>query len=479
MTLPTKNDVYALYRQDFPSFVRKAFAILQSGRELQDNWSIDAICWTLTEVMTGKVRRQTIEVPPRSLKSFITSIAFPAFVLGHHPDKRIMCVSHSSGLATELSRLFRDLVTSEDYRAIFPNVEIVKDTETDAVTAKGGMRKGVSALANITGMGADLLVLDDPIDGSDALNEEACSKRNEWIDSVLSTRLNDPSTTPIILVMQRLSIFDTVAHLIGQEPWSRLTLPAIAPKDIEATIGGGQIHLFRKGELLHPERYTHAFLETQKNKMGHRAFSAQYLQDPLSGTGGLVDLSKFNRWKKAPKLSDADFISVDPASGSQSGSYSVILKCRISDGRLYILALWRERATLPKLLKKVLSSHVKFNYKFLVIERTSNGIALIETLDAYFKEKTNDIAHWRELIQPITPTKSKEIRMEQAMVRVCQGRVFLPEKADWLSAFESELRAFPGGKHDDQVDALSQAIQFYESYMYHGLYGKNQWPDVA
>ena len=119
MTLPTKNDVYALYRQDFPSFVRKAFAILQSGRELQDNWSIDAICWTLTEVMTGKVRRQTIEVPPRSLKSFITSIAFPAFVLGHHPDKRIMCVSHSSGLATELSRLFRDLVTSEDYRAIY------------------------------------------------------------------------------------------------------------------------------------------------------------------------------------------------------------------------------------------------------------------------------------------------------------------------------------------------------------------------
>ena len=287
---------------------------------------------------------------------------------------------------------------------------------------------------------------------------------NKWIDETLSTRTNNPATTPIVLVMQRLSIYDPAAHLIEQENWTQLSFPAIAVRNEKIPIGAGLFHERKVGDLLHPERYPREYLDKQRRVMGHRAFEAQFQQAPIPDGGGIIDLGKFCRYGDLPKLRDLTFYSIDAATGSQSGSYSVIMGFRIIDGKLYLTNVFRQRCTFPKLCRTVLKSSLRYGADHLIIEKGSNGIALIEYLNEKLKG-TDYEYRFPYFVQSQSPTTNKISRMEKAMIAVEEGKVLLPEEADWLPALEAELRAFPNGRYNDQVDALSQAVKFFTWYM--------------
>ena len=288
---PTNSEIWALLRQDFRSFVRKVFDSLHPGDTYLHNWHIEAMIWQLEQATLGDTRRVMINVPPRTLKSLIFSVAWPAFILGHDPTKSIFCVSLNLDLAAEFHANFRKIVESDWYKQVFPTMSPAADKDTELIyrTSQGGQRKAISVDSKITGQGAHYIIIDDPQDASDALNEQALEKVNTWISEVLMGRVNKPSEVVFLVVQQRLALNDASAHLLEIEPWSHLSLPAVAEKDVEVPIGPDETHLFRKGELLHPHHLTADHLESRCSAMGPAAYSAQYQQAPLPAVQGVAE----------------------------------------------------------------------------------------------------------------------------------------------------------------------------------------------
>src|SRR5947209_7076448 len=162
---PSIAHVNAACRNDLVSFVRKSFHVLNPSAIFYMNWHICAIAHGLEQVRLGKIKRLMITVPPRSLKTIMCSVAFPAFVLGHDPSKRLIVASYSADLAIKHGNDFRVVVNSVEYRAIFPAMRIsaMKNTQTEVVTTRNGFRLAISVDGALTGLGGDIIIIDDPI----------------------------------------------------------------------------------------------------------------------------------------------------------------------------------------------------------------------------------------------------------------------------------------------------------------------------
>jgi len=455
--MTTNSELYAILRNDFAAFVQKVFQTLNPGQTYFHNWHVEAIVWQLVRIMNGETKRAMFHVPPRTLKSIIVSVAWPAFLLGHDPTRRLFVISHNLDLAEEHHAAFRTIVESEWYKATFPTMasEADKDTNQLLRTSKGGFRKAYSVGSHITGLGADIIIFDDPLDASDAPNEVACQKLNEWITTVPMGRFNKGPEGIAVLVMQRLAMSDPAGYLRQLEAWDTLSLPALAQIDQTVPIGPVNTHFYRKGDLLFPRLLSAEYLNTRKVAMGSAAFSAQYLQKPVPAGGGHIDVSLFKRYRQLPKAYDTRFLSIDAASGTDSGSYSVIQVWQITDGCLYLVANQRARWSFPDLRKMAISMFEQYSADFYWIERAFSGYALLEELWEYYPRETRC-----KIVHHFPAIKSKEIRMDSALVAIEAGRVYLPETADFLADLIAELQAFPNGQYDDQVDALSQAVRF-------------------
>ena len=462
MAKPTVADVHALLRISFTAFVDKVFETLHNGKPMADGWHIEALCYALTRAQHGGLKRVMVNVPPRCLKSIIVSVAWPAFLLGHKPGLEIFVVSHNLDLAIGLSNKFRQVVDTAWYKAAFPTMsgQPLKDNERIFRTAQGGAREAISANGAVIGKGADVIIMDDLIDASEVATPTGCAKVNDWIDGSLATRFNDLSEGVMVLVMQRLSVHDPAAHLASQEPWHHLSLPAIAEEDLDVPLNKSEAYNFKKGKLLDAKRLPKNVLDVQRAKLGEANFLAQYQQRPVPDGGGEIDITLFQRYQILPKPYDARFLSIDAASGSQSGSYSVIQAWQMTDECLYLFHNERGYWPFHILEKKVMAAAKQLQADFVVVENTHSGQALIEVL------WRNEPAHIRrQLIHPYNPKVGKEERAAQAMVVASDGKAFLPHEASWLPDLLSELSEFPAAPNDDQVDALSQAVNHFRALL--------------
>src|ERR1700692_1201556 len=196
----------ALLRNDFRVFVEKVFLTLTPGQTYIRSWHIDAIAYQLERVRRGEIRRLIINMPPRSLKSIMASVAFPAFVLGLEPSRRIICVSYSGDLAKKHSNDFRAVLESSWYRRAFPTTRIgpYKNSETEIELTARGFRLATSVGGTLTGRGGDIIVIDDPLKPDDALSETKRSGANQWFTNTLLSRLEAKRTGAIVVVMQRV-----------------------------------------------------------------------------------------------------------------------------------------------------------------------------------------------------------------------------------------------------------------------------------
>ena len=278
----------ALLRTDFRAFVHKAFTTLSPGQTYVPSWHIDAIARQLERVRRGEIQRLIINMPPRSLKSIMASVAFPAFVLGHAPSRRIICVSYSGDLAKKHSNDFRALIELHWYRAAFPATRIgpFKDSETEIEFTARGFRLATSVGGTLTGRGGDIIVIDDPLKPDDALSEAKRSVANLWFANTLLSRLDDKRTGAIVIVMQRVHMDDLTGFLLSRSnEWELLSLPAIAEFEETIPLGNGRQHRRQVGEALSPEREPIDVLEALKLQIGSDAFSAQYQQAPVPPGG--------------------------------------------------------------------------------------------------------------------------------------------------------------------------------------------------
>lgn len=443
----------AALRNELLSFVEKSFGTLCPGDPYLPNWHLEALTWRLQEAVSGRKPRLIINLPPRSLKSIIASVAFPAWVLGKDPSARIIAVSYSDELARKHARDCRTLLESDWYPRVFPGARINprKNTETEIATMRQGFRLATSIGGTLTGRGGDIIIIDDPLKPGDATSESERTRVNEWFDTTLLSRLNDKEKGVIILVMQRLHEDDLTGHLIEKGGFELLSLPAIAPEDEAIEYGPGLVHARRQGEALHPDRESVETLLRLKASIGSLVFSAQYQQAPVPLEGNLFKKSWLKRYDKAPAAEGFEqvVISWDTAGKvGQSNDYSVGTVWGIKGKEFYLLDICRGRWDFPTLQKIATAEADRWNANAVLIEDANSGSALIQSLEQ--DTRLNVIA--------IKSKLDKVTRASQQSATVEAGRVLLPEDASWLAEFERELFGFPNARHDDQVDSFVQFL---------------------
>jgi len=227
------SDCAGLLRDDFASFAARCFRELNPRARLAMNWHAEVMAGKLAAVRAGRIRRLMICVPPRHLKSHLTSISFPAWCLGHDPSTQMICASYAQDLADKLSRDCRRIVASDWYQQLFPTTRLsprhqaVPEFETTAQ----GCRIATSVGGVLTGRGADVIIIDDPLKPEEALSQAQRQAANEWYDHTLYSRLNDKLSGTIVLIMHRLHEDDLAGHVMAQEDWEVVRLPAIAEED--------------------------------------------------------------------------------------------------------------------------------------------------------------------------------------------------------------------------------------------------------
>src|SRR3989440_720239 len=293
----TRAEYDALLRKDFALFAGRCFKDLNPQTRLAMNWHLEVIAAKLTAVREGRIRRLIINLPPRHLKSLMASIAFPAWCLGHDPSAQILCVSYAQDLADKLARDCRGIMTSPWYRQIFrtrlaPHRQAVQEF----ITTRQGYRLATSTGGVLTGRGADIILIDDPLKPEEALSEAQRNAANDWFVHTLYSRLNDKRCGAIVIIMQRLHEDDLVGHVLALEPWEVLSFPAIAEADevhqIE-TIWGTRCFSRRRGEALHPDREPLEYPALKRAvREQQRLFDATevLIEDKASGTQLIQEL---------------------------------------------------------------------------------------------------------------------------------------------------------------------------------------------
>ena len=448
----------ALLRRNLRYFIEKVFATVSPGETYLHNWHIDAVAHQLTRVHAGECLRLLINQPPRSLKSISTSIAFVAWMLGHDPSRRIIVVSYSGDFAAELHRQFRMVATSRWYAELFPQLRIIKETAFELVTSLGGGRYATSIGGTLTGRGADLIVVDDPLNAAEVYSEPARARVINWYSGALVSRLNSKRTGAIIVVMQRLHEEDLAGHLLAKGGWRHLNLPAIALEEESIIVGANKTHQRRIGDVLHREREDLPALEAIKAEVGSLLFSAQYQQQPIPMEGNLIRRAWFPFYDELPGGSYANrFVQswdVAMTTGDRN-DFSVCTTWLVTNSAAYLVHVFRSRLEFPDLRRKVIAMAAQFSATSVLIEDAGPGMNLLQDLRA-----SAPLGSTRPL--GVKPEGSKVERMAAQTAKIEAGQIHLPRNAPWLDTFLMELLAFPHGRHDDQVDSVSQFLRWLQ-----------------
>src|SRR4051794_1903656 len=271
----------AIIRSDPYAFLHRCFLMLNPGTPFMRNWHIAAILYRLEQIRNGEINRLIINLPPRYLKSIICSVAFPAFMLGHDPSYRIICLSYGADLSTKHAADFRAIVQSSWYRGAFPKLKVSRTADSDVFTTKRGYRRTTSVGGALTGLGGNLFIIDDSQKPVDAQSQPLRDSVNAWFSNTLMSRLDNKQSGAIVVVMQRLHLNDLTGYLTeNSDGWTVLNLAAIAEEDEDVPIGDQQTHHREAGEALHPERDSLAAWEKVRKENGSEVFAAQYQQNP-------------------------------------------------------------------------------------------------------------------------------------------------------------------------------------------------------
>ena len=454
MTKGTYKQFDAIIRNDFSSFGEMGFHSIAPSTPFQENWHIDVLCQHAQSIIDRKCRRLVVNAPPRSLKSLVLSVLVPAFVLGRDPTSKIIYASYSDAIAGKLASDFRLLINSHWYHRIFGKLQLVKDTEAETATTSGGYRLTTSVGGSLTGRGGDIIIIDDPLNASEAASKASRDRVNDWFRSTVLTRLDNPTTGTIVIVMQRLHVENLSGVVLGQGGWDHLSLPAIAPEDRVVNLGAGRTFTWRRGEPLHPTRLPHTELDRQKAALGTAAFSAQYLQTPVPAEGTMLKSAWLRYVEAIPPRWPGDQVvqSWDTAlKAKDSNDYSVGLTFLVRGrNEVYLIDVVRARKEFPELKKSVIREASLHAATAVLIEEHGSGISLIQEVRSAVLG-----------IKGISHQSDKQTRMYGATPLLEGGILHLPKNAPWLDDFLAEYLAFPNGKHDDQMDALSQFLNWH------------------
>ena len=359
-------------------------------------------------------------------------------------------------LADKLSGDCRRIMLTPWYRRLFPATKLDRQAMGHLATTTGGKRYATSVGGTLTGLGADVIIVDDPMKPDEALSDVERARANDWAQHTLFTRMNDKKNDRIVIVMQRLHEADMIGHVMALANFELLAFPAIAADDevhLIRTPFGMLRHERKAGEALHPEREPLETLAKQRQLLGTSFFAAQYLQSPTPPGGGLIKIAWFSRFDLSRKPHFSRIVqSWDCASKfSQLNDYSVCMTWGITQAKeIYLLHVLRQRLEYPELKRKLRQHAEQHRAGTVLIEDTAAGVQLIQEL------RYEGFAR----IQAVKPLHDKVMRMAAQTPAIEAGRVYLPSDAPWLPDYEHELAMFPKGRYDDQVNSTAQTLAY-------------------
>lgn len=419
----------------------------------------------IADIEAGKTPRLIVTAPPRHGKSEILSRRLPAYLLGKYPDYQIINASYSADLASRMNLDVQKIIDDRLYKNVFPNVVLPKkgsglkrDSETfEIIGGKGGLRSaGVGG--GITGMGAHLLLIDDPVKDAKEASSELIQKNIwEWFTTTAYTRLMPKNG--VIIIMTRWHLNDLAGMIISNQSqpdyeaqkFELINFPAIAKCD--EMIDGV---LFRKkGEALHPERYSVDYLNNTRVMVGEYTWNALYQQHPVPGGGNIFkdEWFKFYNNMETPVFDDM-LVSWDMSfKGGEDNDFVVGQVWGKKGVDFYLVDEVRFQGGFTKASDAVVSLHKKYpKVLTTLIEDKANGSAIID----YLNTKIYGLI-------PITPGESKQARAEAVSPLVRAGNVYIPSitECQWVPSYMKELTDFPYAAHDDRVDATSQALSYW------------------
>ncbi len=437
-----------LYTLDLKSFIAKSFETLHPQQKFIDNWHLDLIIEYLLAVEKKQIKRLLINMPPRSLKSFCISVAWPAWILANNPSKKIIVASYSQALSNKHSLDCKNIMVAEWFQSYFTNFKIMhgQNQKHKFSTTEHGFRFATSVGSMLTGEGADIIIIDDPISSLKAMSKTERLKCINWYEQTLSSRLNDKRNGAIVLVMQRLHQEDLSGHLLRRKIFKHLKLEVVSKKDEE--IKYNSFNYFRKAEeILNKNIDTKESLEVCKKELGGYAFEAQYQQNPITTDSGIIKPNWILRYDNLEDI-DEVYQSWDTAiKDGKQNDYSVCTTWEVKGNHYYLTDVFREKLEYPALKNHIIKMQQKFNAKAVIIEDKASGQQLIQEL------KASAI----NIIKAI-PKYDKITRLVLTSVLFESGKIFFPKYSYWLHTLEEELFCFPNGKNDDQVDSMTQFL---------------------
>jgi len=418
------------------------------GKVWKNNWHQQAICDALEKVLIGKTNRLIINIPPRYSKTEIAVVNFIAWGMGIFPDSEFIHASYSKRLATNNAYHTRALMMSEAYRAIFPSVELKDDSKAkdEFRTTSGGVVYATGAEGTITGYGAGKVrdgfggacIIDDPHKAGEAQSDVRRQNVIDWYQSTVESRMNSKGA-PIIVIMQRLHEDDLTGWLLNGgtgETWEHLCIPVLNDEGVPLWEHKHDISMIERMQVADP--YT---------------FSGQYMQRPTPKEGGMFKKHWINRYREQPDERATIRIvqSWDTAyKAAQINDPSACTTWAETKDGYYLLHAFVKHMEYPELKRQAKILADEWMPDALVIEDKASGQSLIQELRA-------------ETSHPVIankPDADKETRANAVTSLFEAGRVLFPYDAPWLKELEAELFMFPLGRHDDQVDSITQALRY-------------------
>lgn len=461
-------------RLKLSEFIKEGWNSVEPGQEYIHNWHIDAISEHLEAAAKREINNLLITIPPRHGKSKLCSVFFPAWVWTTNPSEKFLCISYSAGLATDFSRECKDLIKSKWYQDKWGSVfDLTRDQIMHFENNSRGYRKCTSIGGTITGLGAAIIIIDDPHNIEEAPSKIIREGVINWWSGSLITRVN-PSTTRNevkIVIMQRCHEMDLAGHILhsASEHFDHLCLPAEYDAKRIMTVSSIDWKDPREvdGELLWPKVFNREKLNYYRKEQGSYAYGAQFLQSPAPPIGGIVHRDWWRFYDSTRPGSGGNMcITADSKErfvdeiiqswdmtfkATNDTDYVVGQVWGRSGADKFLLDQIRKRLNLPDTKKALRDMTNKWpETSAILVEEAANGAGVIQELQ-------------REIsgLIPINPQGDKVGRLQAISAQVESGNVFLPRKAYWVDDYIEEFAAATpagGGRFWDQIDATSQAL---------------------
>jgi predicted phage terminase large subunit-like protein len=416
---------------------------LLSYRDFRPNWHHRKLAHELEMVEKGETDRLIVMMPPRHGKSEISSVRFPAWFMGRNPQQNIIACSYSAELAETFGRKVRDLASAKLFNNVFCSGGVRKNVRSASrwELEKGGRYVAAGAGGSITGQGGHLILIDDPVKNSEQASSPLFREKLwEWYQSTLFTRLEKAGR--IVLVQTRWHEDDLAGRLLTKYPneWRTVKFPAIAEEDEECR---------QKYDPLWEWKYGREELLRIKESVGTRVWNALYQQDPAPDSGSILKREWWQYYRVLPAQIDYWFQSWDMSfKATENSDFVVGQVWAVKGAQRFLVDMVRERLDFTQTirsLKNITAKYPQAHAKY--IEDKANGSAVLSALK---QEISGLIA--------VEPKGSKTARAYSIQPLLEAGNVFLPETKSFTADLVEESAAFPFGRNDDAVDALTQAL---------------------